>query len=177
MSAMSGLGRVWKSKDIRFISKMKLFKTLVLSILLYGCESCTMTADLEKRIQAFENKCFRRLLQIPWFEHKTNMFVQEQVETLAGPQEPLLAVVKRRKLTWFGHVTHHNSLSKTILQGTIEGGRRRGRQRKSRVEDVKNWTNLDMPQLLTQAMDRSRWRRLSVTSSLMSPLRPSILRN
>ena len=177
MSAMSGLSRVWKSKDISFISKMKLFKTLVLSILLYGCESWTLTADLEKRIQAFENKCFRRLLQIPWFEHKTNVFVQEQVAALAGPQEPLLAVVKRRKLTWFGHVTRHNSLSKTILQGTIEGGRRRGRQRKSWMEDVKNWTNLDMPQLLTQAMDRSRWRRLSVSSSLMSPLRPSRLRD
>ena len=38
-----------------------------------------------------------------------------------GPQKPLLATVKRRTLAWFGHVTRHDSLSKTILQGTSEG--------------------------------------------------------
>ena len=38
-------------------------------------------------------------------------------------------IVERQKLSWFGHVTRHDSLSKTILQGTLEGGRRRGRQR------------------------------------------------
>ena len=37
-----------------------------------------------------------------------------------GFREPLLATVKRRKLAWFGHVTRHDSLSKTVLQGTLE---------------------------------------------------------
>ena len=45
-----------------------------------------------------------------------------------GPQEPLLPTVNRRKLAWFGHVTRHDSLLETILQGTLEDGRRRGRQ-------------------------------------------------
>ena len=44
------------------------------------------------------------------------------INFLWSPQEPLLATVMRRKLAWFGHVTHHDSLSKTILQGTLEGG-------------------------------------------------------
>ena len=38
-----------------------------------------------------------------------------------GPQEPLFAIVRRRKLAWFGYVTPHDSLSKTILLGTLEG--------------------------------------------------------
>ena len=49
----------------------------------------------------------------------------EQDPLPCGPiQEPVQATVKRQKLAWFRHVTRHNSLSKTILQGTLEGGRR-----------------------------------------------------
>ncbi|KAL8578621.1 hypothetical protein ACOMHN_007079 [Nucella lapillus] len=55
-------------------------------------------------------------------EHKTNEYVRQRIDTLAGKQEPLLSVVKRRKLTWFGHVNRHYSLAKAILQGTVEGG-------------------------------------------------------
>ena len=119
----------------------------MLSILLYRCESSALTADLDKRIQAFERQCYRRLLLlISWVEHnKTNEYARNQVAVLARLQEQQLAVVKRRKLSWLGHVTRHNTLSKTILQGTIEGGRCRGRQRKSWTEDVtKRWTRLDM---------------------------------
>ena len=55
-ASMVKLNKIWSSKDINFATKIKLFKTLVLSTLLYGCESWTLTADSTKRIQAFENK-------------------------------------------------------------------------------------------------------------------------
>ena len=55
-ASMVKLNKIWSSKDISFATKIKLFKTLVLSTLLYGCESWTLTADSTKRIQAFENK-------------------------------------------------------------------------------------------------------------------------
>ena len=51
-------------------------------------------------------------------------------------------------------VTHHDSLSKTILQGTLEGGRRRGQQRKFWMDNNKEWTSLLMPELLTKASCR-----------------------
>ena len=70
-----------------------------------------------------------------------------------APQEPLLASVKRRKLAWFGHVTRRN-ISKTILQGTLEGGRRHGRRRKCWVDNIKEWTSLPKPELLTKASCR-----------------------
>ena len=173
MSTVTSLGIIWKNRNISFCSKMKLYKSLVLSVLLYGCESWTLNADLERRIQAFETKCYRRLLRISWFERRTNEYVLNLVETLAGPQERLLSIVKRRKLQWFGHATRHNTLSKTILQGTLEGGRARGRPRRSWVDDIKSWTELGMPQLLSEAEDRTRWRRLSSTASLTSPPRPN----
>ena len=169
-AAMARLARVWKS-NIGFPTKFKLFRSLVISILLYGCETWTLLAETERRIQAFEMKCLRRLLRISYLEHKTNDYVRSLVSSYVGPQEPLLTTVKRRKLAWFGHVTRHDTLSKTILQGTVEGGRRRGRQRKSWTDNVKEWTDLSIPALLTTAANRTAWRKLSVSSALMSPRR------
>ena len=74
---------------------------------------------LKKRIQAFETKCPSKRLRISNFEHKTNGWVRSKINFLVGLQKPLLATVKRRKLAWFGHVTCHDSLSKTILHGTV----------------------------------------------------------
>ena len=143
----------------------------MLSTLLYGCEAWTLLAEAERRIQAFEMKCLRKLLRISYLEHKTNEYVRDEVQGLAGPQEPLLATIKRRKLAWFGHVTRHDSLCKTIMQGTIEGGRRRGRQRKSWLDNIKEWTKMTSPELLMQATDRPALRRIAASSALKSPRR------
>ena len=96
----------------------------------------------EKRIQAFETKCLRKLLCISHLEHKTNNRVLSKIKSLVGPQEPFLTTAKRWKLAWFGHVTLHNSLSKTILQGTLEGGQCRGWQRKCWMDNIKERTSL-----------------------------------
>ncbi|GFS15300.1 hypothetical protein ElyMa_004929100 [Elysia marginata] len=90
--------------------------------------------------------------------HVTNESVRELVIAYVGPQEPLLATVKRRKLTWFGYVTRHDSLSKTILQGTVEGKRRRGRQKKAWCDNLKEWTGMAMYELVRSASDRYAWR-------------------
>ena len=174
-SAMTKLDKIWKSKDISFKSKVKLYKSLVLSILLYGCECWTLTAETTKRIQTFETKCYRRILGISWAERKTNNFVLEQVTVLSGPQEPLLSIIKRRKLVYFGHVTRHDSIPKTVLQGTVEGSRRRGRQTKNWMQNVREWTNLDSPTLLRMAEDRDRWRDFAYDTSILPPLRPQRL--
>ena len=71
-AAMARLSRIWKSNKISFHTKFRLYKSLVVSILLYGCESWTLVADTGKRLQAFENKCMRKLLQISYTEYRTN---------------------------------------------------------------------------------------------------------
>ena len=101
----------------QFASKFKLYKSLVTSILLYGRGTWTLLADSEEGIQTFVTKCLRKLLRISYLEHKTNDWVRSKINFFVGPQELLLATVKRRKLACFGHVTRYDSLSKTILQG------------------------------------------------------------
>ena len=128
-------------------------------------------AYTERRIQAFEMKCFRKLLRISYREHRTNASVTSEVEDLVGKQEPLLATIKRRKLAWFGHVTRHDGLCKTVLQGTVEGERGRGRPRKTWTDNVKDWTAMRLHELLTAAHDRPRWRKIVASTASLSPQR------
>ena len=64
-----------ENKAIRFLTRVKLYKSLVLLLLLCGCERWTLTADLERRMQAFEIKCYRRVLVVSQREHKANEYV------------------------------------------------------------------------------------------------------
>ncbi|GFS09861.1 hypothetical protein ElyMa_004793400 [Elysia marginata] len=77
-AAFTKLGKIWKS-SISFKAKHKLFRSLVvvISILTYGCETWTLLADTERRIQVFENKCLRKLLRISYKDHVTNESVRE----------------------------------------------------------------------------------------------------
>ena len=117
-------------------------RSLVISIFLYACESWTLTADLERRIQALETRCFRRLLGISYRDHVTNEEVKSRIRQASGPYEDLLTTVKKRKLKWYGHVSRSSGLAKTILQGTVQEGRRRGRQRKRWEDNIAEWTGL-----------------------------------
>ena len=94
MAAMARLNRIWRNNIISFASKFKLCKSLVTSILLFGCETWTLLADSGKKmIQAFETKCLRKLLCISHLEHKTDEWVRSKINFLVGSQKPLRATV------------------------------------------------------------------------------------
>ena len=106
-------------------------RSLVISIFLYACESWALTAELEKRTQAFEMRCYRRLLNISYKDYDTNEEVRRKIQAAIGEYDELLTLIKKRKLRWFGHVSMSSGLAKTILQDTVNGkeketDRRRG---------------------------------------------------
>ena len=129
IGALTKLKTIWKDKNIVLSSKMRLMHSLVISIFLYACETWTLTAVLERKIQATEIRCFRRLLGISYRNHVTNEEVRNRIRQATGPYEDLLTTVKKRKLRWYGHITRSTGLAKMILQGTVQGGRRKGRQK------------------------------------------------
>ena len=76
---------------------------------------------------------------------------------LTDDQDVFSPYFGHRKLSWFGHVCHHDTLpKKIILQGAMEGSRRRGRPRKSWEDSIKEWTGQSMSSLLHSADDRGR---------------------
>ena len=143
IAAVTKLKVIWNDKNIAISSKIRLMRSLAMSIFLYACETGTITADIERRIQALEMRCFRKLLGISYRDHITNEEVKARIGNAIRLYEDLLTTVKRCKLKWFGHVTRSSGLSKTILQGTVQGGRRRGRQRKRWEDNIKEWTGLE----------------------------------
>ena len=81
-------------------------RSLVTSIFLYACESWTLTAELQKRIQAMEMRCYCKILHVSYEDHVTNEEVRAKIQQAVGPYKDLLTVVKRRKLQLYGHVSH-----------------------------------------------------------------------
>ena len=93
-----------------------------------------------------------------------------------GPHEDLLTIVKRRELHWYGHVAHSSVLAKTILQATVKGGRRQGRQRKRWEDNIRIWTGLEFGRSQKAVENRGKWRKLVAKSSVV-PQRLSRLRD
>ena len=99
-----------------------------------------------------------------------------KIQQAIGPHEDLLTIVKRRKLQWYGHVSRSSGLAKTILQGTMKGGRRQGRQRKRWEDNIREWTGLEFGKSQRVVENREKWRKLVAKSSVV-PHRPSRLRD
>ena len=161
-AALTKLKLIWRDNNISLGSKVKLMRSLVISIFLYACESWTLTAELEKRMQAFEMRCYRRLLNISYKDHVTNEEVRRKIQAAIGKYDELLTLVKKRKLRWFGHVSRSSGLAKTILQGTVKGNRQRVRQKKRWEDNIKEWTGMAFASSTRAAENRSRWKGIVI---------------
>ena len=163
-------------KSISLSSMIQLMRSLVTYIFLYACESWTLTAELQRRIQTMEMRCYPMLLHISYKGHVTNKKVRTKIQQAIGPHEHLLTIVKRRKLQWYGHVSCSSGLAKTILHGTVKGGRRQGRQKKRWEDNIREWTGLEFGKCQRAVENREKWRKLVAKSSVV-PQRPLRLRD
>ena len=105
----------------------------------------------EKKIISFEMKCYRKILRIAWTERKTCASVLEQLGVKA-PQ--LLNLIKKQKLSYFGH-----TLEKLFLEGTCEGRRGRGRPRRIWTQDIGEWMGVSTVEAGRQALERGEFRQ------------------
>ena len=92
MAALTRLKPVQNNKSISLSSKICLMHSLVTSIFLYACESWTLTAELQRRIQAMEMRWYRKILRISYKDHVTNVEVCAKIQQAIGPHEDLLTI-------------------------------------------------------------------------------------
>ncbi|MEW8547190.1 MAG: hypothetical protein AB2693_27070 [Candidatus Thiodiazotropha sp.] len=135
-------------------------RSLVISIFQYACKS------RRKKPQAFEMRCYRRLLNMSYRDHVTNEEVRRRIQTTIEEYDELLTLVKKRELRWFVHASRSSGLAKTILQGKVKG-KRRGRQKKKWEDNIKEWTGMDFTISVRAAEDRTRWKSIVVKSSVV----------
>ena len=155
---MCELTTLWKDRSIPVALKMRLVKTLVWTVLSYGAEAWTLKVRDERKITSMEMWLWRRMLRISWMEKRTDNSILQELEI----KRELLGHVRKRKLTYYGHLCrdHGCQLTKTVVEGYVEGRRRRGRPRKQYIDNIKQWTQLTTSQCVRAAEDRSRWKQL-----------------
>ena len=82
-------------------TKLRVLRSCSFSVATYGCKAWTLSKNILKRIKAFENKCYRKILKVSWTEHRSNEFIYEQLCLNNGQ---LIRHVKKRKIKYYGHV-------------------------------------------------------------------------
>ena len=94
-----------------------------------------------------------RLLRVSWTQRKTNEWVLLEL----GEKRQLLKDMKTHKIRYYGHVTRkYSCLEKDIIQGHVNGRQSAGRQRRRWVEDIKEWTGLQINEAVQVTEDRQR---------------------
>ena len=97
-AALTRFKPAWIDRRISLSAKIQLMCSLVTSIFLYACDSWTLTAEFQRRIQDMEMRCYRKILRISYKDHATNEEVRAKIQQATGPHEGLLTIVKRRKV-------------------------------------------------------------------------------
>jgi len=98
-SAMSSLNNIWNTKHLSIQTKVRVYQTLVLSILLYALETWTLLVSDMKAIESFHMKCQRRILGIRWHD-----FVRNSAVSLRTGLAPVSDWITRGRNAIFGHV-------------------------------------------------------------------------
>ena len=119
-------------------------------ILLYGCESWSMTKQTLTSIEVMEMWLLSRMLRVSWTEKRTNL----EIINRARSTRKLISNVKKRQAEFLGHVMRKGKLEHLLTTEKIEGKRSRGRQRIKIQDGIAVWLGRSTSEMFVDARDR-----------------------
>ena len=129
------LRNVWQSRRISRQTKLRIFRSNIKSVLLYGSETWRTTKAAMRKLQVFINNCIRRILRIKWSDRVPNRDLWEM-----SKQDPVEVEIVRRRWKWIGHTLRKppTSITRQALSWNPQGKRGRGRPRNSWRRDLES---------------------------------------